>query len=211
MRLSDVPAAIAPPFVMSMAIGLRNRSWERIAAQRLKAFEKLHLACGGNRMPGWANVDLEGPSGVIKLDLTRPLPSRTDTLSAIYCEHFIEHIERDAAVRLLKECHRSLRPGGVLRLSTPNLQVLIAEYQAGRTDHWADMHWTPASPCQLINEGMRLWGHRFLFDAPELESVLRSAGFVQMQPCRWQESEHEALRKLECRPFHGELIYECTK
>lgn len=211
MRLSDIPAAVSPPFITSMVTGLRNRSRERIGAQRLKGFDKLHLACGSNRMPGWANVDLEGPSSVIKLDLTRPLPSRTDAMSAIYCEHFIEHIERDAAIRLLEECHRTLRPGGILRLSIPNLQVLIAEYQAGRTGYWTDMHWTPGSACQLINEGMRLWGHRFLFDAAELESVLRSAGFAQVQACGWQESEHEALRKLECRPYHGELIYECTK
>ena len=73
------------------------------------------------------------------------------------------------------------------------------------------MNWQPGSPARLLNEGLRLWGHQFVFDANELESTLRAAGFRQVESRGWRQSPHDALAGLECRPFKDELIYECTK
>ena len=207
----DALAALLPP-VLTRPIGwLWRLLADGIARVRLRSHDRLHLACGRNQMPGWANVDLEGPLAVIKLDLTRKLPIPDAAMSHVYCEHFIEHIPHDAAARLLAECRRVLKPGGVLRVSTPSLTRLIEEYQAGRIDYWADMNWHPASPAALLNEGLSLWGHRFVYDASELEAQLKAAGFARVEPRGWRESPHAALAGLECRPFHGELIYDCTK
>lgn len=30
-------------------------------------------------------------------------------------------------------------------------------------------------------------------------------------PINWHESDHQELRNLECRPFHGEIIVEAEK
>jgi predicted SAM-dependent methyltransferase len=172
---------------------------------------KLHLGCGTNILPGWGNIDIEGPSGVLRWDLTQPLPLQAGTVRFIFNEHFIEHITQPEAAALLSECNRLLVPGGVLRISTPSLRKLIDEYLLSRTTEWINVDWHPATPCQMLNEGMRLWGHQFLYDAAELKSLLRLCGFAEIVDVGWRESRHGELRNLECRPFHDEIILEATK
>jgi predicted SAM-dependent methyltransferase len=179
--------------------------------RQLRHYDRLHLACGKHILPGWANIDQIKAPDVIQHDLTRPLPVPQGSISLIFAEHFIEHIRRDQAVHLVRECYRMLKPGGVLRVSTPDLKKLISEYLAQRTDEWRDVNWLPNSPCQMVNEGMRLWGHQFVYDEKELASVLREGGFTQLRTARWRESEHPELNGLECRPFHDEIIMEAIK
>jgi predicted SAM-dependent methyltransferase len=173
--------------------------------------KKLHLGCGTNILSGWENIDLDGPSPVRRWDLTKPLPLQAETISFIFNEHFIEHITRPQGMSLLRECYRLLVPGGVLRISTPSLRKLIEEYLLGRTTEWLDVSWHPATPCQLINEGMRSWGHQFVYDAEELLGLLRDCGFAEIVNVEWRQSRHNELRGLECRPFHDEIILEATK
>jgi predicted SAM-dependent methyltransferase len=173
--------------------------------------DKLHLGCGTHLLEGWANIDLDGPSGVIRHDLTRPLPMRADSADLVFCEHFIEHLTRAQGLALLQECRRVLKPGGTLRLSTPDLRKLIDEYLAGRTTAWAQLGWQPLTPCRMLNEGLRLWGHLFVYDRAELLGLLAEAGFREIEAKTWRESAHPALRGLESRPFVGELIYEARK
>jgi predicted SAM-dependent methyltransferase len=172
---------------------------------------KLHLGCGTNILAGWANIDIDGPSGVLKWDLTQPLPLQAGTVRFIFNEHFIEHITQQEASALLSECCRLLVPGGVLRISTPSLRKLIDEYLLNRTIEWINVNWNPATPCQMMNEGMRSWGHQFLYDATELKNLLRACGFAEIVDVGWRDSRHGELRNLECRPFHDEIILEATK
>ncbi|MEU4446184.1 class I SAM-dependent methyltransferase [Actinosynnema sp. NPDC050801] len=55
----------------------------------------------------------------VALDLGEPLPFRSGALDGILAGEVIEHVYDPAS--LLAECHRVLRPGGVLVLTTPNL------------------------------------------------------------------------------------------
>ena len=42
-------------------------------------------------------------------------------------EHFLEHLFIDEALELLKECHRILKPGGVVRIVTPDADLRTYE------------------------------------------------------------------------------------
>jgi predicted SAM-dependent methyltransferase len=169
------------------------------------------LGCGANVIAGWTNVDIDAQPPIVSWDLTRPIPLPDASIDFIFNEHFIEHMTRVEALALLVDCHRLLRLGGVLRVSTPDLKKLVEEYSASRTSEWLDVNWSPQSPCQMMNEGMRSWGHKFLYDESEFDSVLREAGFNDVQRVGWRQSSIEALAGRECRPFHGELIFEAEK
>ena len=172
---------------------------------------RLHLACGYNVLDGWANIEARGKGKVIGWNLTEPLPVGSGSIELVYSEHFIEHISLEQAVSLVAEIYRVLKPGGILRLSTPSLNKLVDEYLAGRTTEWSDMEWNPLTPCQMLNEGLHLWGHQFVYDLNELQSLLEAAGFSGITQVAWRESSVPALVNLECRPFHNEIIVEAVK
>jgi predicted SAM-dependent methyltransferase len=166
-------------------------------------FDKLHLGCGDNRFPGWLNVGIPGD---VRHDLTKPLPLPNGSVRFIFSEHFIEHITRTDALALFRECRRVLT--GAMRISTPDLTNLVAEYSAGRVSGYTDAYWQPQTPCQMVNECHRLWGHQFIYDFTELSALLREAGFTEVCRANWRESEFSELRNLERREFHGDLIVE---
>lgn len=190
------------------------------AAQALRtsalATRRLHLGCGieslghgAKLLAGWTNVDIEG-DGVrtFAWDLTDPFPLPDGSIDFVYSEHFIEHLTLADGAALLAECRRVLGPGGVVRLSTPDLRVLAERYLAGDVREWHDLGWEPATPCDLLNEGLRSWGHCYVYDEPKLLAALRAAGFADAARRPWGRSDHGPLTGLETRPDHGDLIVE---
>lgn len=171
---------------------------------------KLHLGCGTNYMPGWVNIDFDAPKADLKADLRQALPYGTASGRLIFNEHFIEHITREEGLAFLKECRRVLKPGGILRVSTPDLRWIVAQYVSGNLDEWADVAWIPSSACRLLNEGLHSWGHQFVYDLPELVGALNAAGFVNVRVEKHQQSSVPELVGLECRPWHRELIVEAS-
>jgi predicted SAM-dependent methyltransferase len=172
---------------------------------------KLHLGCGDNLLPGWSNVDFNSWAGVIEHNLTRPLPLKAESVEFIFTEHFIEHITRDEALALVKDCYKVLKPGGVLRISTPNLKTIVAQYLEEPKEEWKDWDWRPETTCQMLNGSVRLWGHQFIYDFEEINLLLHKAGFEKVQQVAWRESSYEALKGLENRPHQGDLIVEAVK
>src|SRR5688500_68383 len=98
-----------------------------IPNSQFSAGAKLHLGCGPVALPGWLNIDNLPYPGVDRvLDVTAGLPF--EDVQFVFAEHFIEHLELDAAMALMRECRRVLRDDGVLRLSTPNLDWVWASH-----------------------------------------------------------------------------------
>lgn len=172
--------------------------------------KKLHLGCGLINIPGWINIDLDSSAADQCLDLTRPLPFEDSSVTHIFSEHFIEHITREQGVAFLKECHRVLTPEGAIRISTPSLRFLAHCYFSGSKNEWEDL-WKPSTECQMMNEGMRAWGHQFVYDAEELTRVMSEAGFRNIAFQMYRQSTDDIFAGLESRPFHNELIVEARK
>ncbi len=210
-KLRRLLIAVTPPIVLSLVRRLRSVTLYPASKVRWNTCAQLHLGCGSNILEGWINIDLNGRPGVVPWDLSHRFPVKSDTISYIFSEHFIEHVSLIQAKSILRECHRVLRSEGILRISTPDLRMLIDEYLAGRLCEWTDVGWIPSTPCQMMNDGMRLWGHEFIYDAEELTRVLEEAAFRKVTRVAWRESAHQNLTGLEGRPFHGEIIVEAVK
>ncbi|HVF50870.1 MAG TPA: methyltransferase domain-containing protein, partial [Pyrinomonadaceae bacterium] len=80
----------------------------------------LNIGCGPNTLDGWVNLDMARGENIVVWDLRLGLPVADASCAAIFGEHVIEHMPKEAAAKLLRECHRALQKGGVLRLSTPD-------------------------------------------------------------------------------------------
>lgn len=154
---------------------------------------RLHVGCGTEAIPGWVNLDNKALPGVDRvIDVTAGLPF--DGVSAIYAEHFIEHLSLDQGLAFLRECRRALRDDGVMRLSTPNLDwVYLTHYRVGQ---WPGAE-ESVSDCFVLNRAFHGWGHQFLYNRETLAAVLRASGFASVSFHRYGESGVEALRGLE--------------
>jgi predicted SAM-dependent methyltransferase len=89
----------------------------------------LNLGCGRRFHPQWINIDFVSTQPeVMAWDLTRGLPFEDETFDVVYHSHFLEHLSKLQAPKLLRECYRVLRPGGILRVAVPDLEQTVRAY-----------------------------------------------------------------------------------
>ncbi|HET9074374.1 MAG TPA: methyltransferase domain-containing protein [Solirubrobacteraceae bacterium] len=130
------------------------------------------------------------------LDLTRRLPFPDGVLAAVYSSHTFEHLQRDAAERAIAECHRVLRPGGVLRLAVPNLDNIVAHYDPADPDAFVYGIFQGASARD--NRHARHWWH---YNAVSLGARLRAAGFSEVTQCDYRQGRCPDLERIEYREW----------
>ena len=70
-------------------------------------------------------------------DITKGLPFRDNEFHAVYHSHVLEHLQPADGEKLLDECFRVLRPGGVLRIVVPNLEQIATLYLKYHQQAWA--------------------------------------------------------------------------
>jgi predicted SAM-dependent methyltransferase len=168
---------------------------------------KLHVGAGKNPVPGWLNTDYDPCPGIAFLDATKPFPFENNIFEFVYSEHMIEHICFAAGTRMLGECFRVLKPGGIVRISTPDLAFLVNLYldptQQRNVDyirHSTETYISRAPrllPGFVINNFVRDWGHKFIYDRMTLAVALEHAGFCNIQQCTLRQSAHPELCDLE--------------
>jgi predicted SAM-dependent methyltransferase len=89
----------------------------------------VNLGCGGRYHPDWINIDI-APQGsnIIRHDLSEGIPLPESYCDVAYHSHLVEHLRRTDALRFLHECYRVLKPGGILRVATPDLERICRVY-----------------------------------------------------------------------------------
>jgi predicted SAM-dependent methyltransferase len=168
---------------------------------------KLHVGAGKNPVPGWLNTDYDPCPGVAFIDATKPFPFDNNIFEFVYSEHMIEHIPFEAGTGMLGECFRVLKPGGIVRISTPDLAFLVNLYlnpnQQRNVEYirHSTETYVPRAPRLLpgfvINNFVRDWGHKFIYDRMTLTVALEYAGFCNIQQCLLRQSAYPELCDLE--------------
>jgi predicted SAM-dependent methyltransferase len=196
--------------------------WTRAQRAQIDAYiaqhgvRKLHLGCGHCVLDGWLNVDIfpEHP-GVVYLDATSPFPIAEASFDYIFSEHVIQHFPFRSALVMLKECHRILKPGGVLRLSTPNLLRLVSlvteregaaqrEYTRLASEKYIPEN-TAQLPAFVVNNFFWDFTHQFVHDPESLRHALERAGFTTIEPVEIGTSADPTLAGME---KHGRIVGE---
>jgi predicted SAM-dependent methyltransferase len=178
--------------------------------------KKLHLGASNSPLPGWLNSDVSPTKGsMVYLNATRRFPMDDNAFDYVMAEHMIEHITYDAAVMMLRECHRVLKPGGKIRISTPDLEVLIGLHSVEKTElQKRYIDWSVnesklnASTCKdvfVINNFFHAWGHCFLYDRATFKATMEAAGFVHVMFYKPGVSEDHNLEGIES---HGKVVSE---
>ena len=205
----------APPHGLRLHLGSHTRAvagWENIDSSpnvylsRIPALQRaLHRA----RIIDERQAATRFPREVVRSDVRKGLPYPDASAAYVYSSHMIEHLARWQALELLRECRRVLRPGGVLRLATPDLAAWVREYLDGDTtsgptaadsfmEKLATFRDTPGTRAQrFVRRAFGSSQHQWLYDEDSLAYLLREAGFPDPVVRGYRDGDVPDLAQLE--------------
>jgi predicted SAM-dependent methyltransferase len=179
----------------------------------------INLGSGHWKIAGWVNVDLDFDSHPdVCADLSGGLPFRDGCADFMHTEDFIDQLDLQQAGQFLRECHRILKPSGVIRVLTPDVEQLASMYlhqPDGLKLLWRDHVGVPlryGTAGEILNEGMRFAGHTFLYDAETFARLAADCGF-RAQRVSFQASDFSQLRGHDLRSPNNaiSLYHDCYR
>jgi hypothetical protein len=156
----------------------------RVSALQRQHSVRVHLGCGGDRLPDFVNIDYRPtPATDVTMDLNVPRLGRS-TVALAFSNAFFEHLYRPQRLPHLQRIREALEPGGACcYIGVPyfrNVAKFYLEKAPGTLGPVFDLYnvyrYTHGDP-----EHQQAWWlgqlHKSLFDEDELAALLRAAGF----------------------------------
>jgi predicted SAM-dependent methyltransferase len=163
-------------------------------------------------------IEVAHARGVEHADATRHLPVAGGTADCLYTSHMLEHLEPSQAAAFLAEARRVLRPGGTIRVSVPDLRLLVQGYlDTGDADSFVDMLQLDHPAPRTVLERLRalLAGdrqHQWMYDGASLCQLLEGQGFVDARVMPAGETRIADPGALDLRERASQSVYvEATK
>ncbi|MDX1948600.1 MAG: methyltransferase domain-containing protein [Pirellulaceae bacterium] len=175
---------------------------------------RLHLGCGPITPLGWINCDIQpGPGVDLVADVRAGLPLPSDSLDCIVGIHVLPEIPFCDQLKTLSELRRLLRPGGVLRLGLPDMDLAIQAYRTGDVDYFLIGDEVTQSLAGKMIVQLTWYGRsRCMFTWDFTRELLTRAGFGKVTRCAYQQSSYgdPLLTQLDDRPLES-LFVEAVK
>ncbi len=198
---------------------------KKIAIQKINnylksnAIKKLQIGCGGNILPSWLNTDLILENEhVTFLDAGERFPLPDSSFDYVYSEHLFEHLTFSQQSNYLSETFRVLKPGGKIRIATPDLTKILSLWTDNSQFNKDYINWNfevfVKNKCSLssnleskseyvINNYMRDWGHQMIHSKSSLKEMVNLSGFNQIGFFEVGQSNDLCLKNIE---RHFEMI-----
>lgn len=217
-------------------------------------FVKVNIGCGSQAIETWINYDssifsilqkykpikkflyrlnliskqayeTNWPYKIIKrVNLLKGVPLADESVDFIYSSHFIEHLTFQEGKNLLKECNRILKPNSWIRVSCPDLQLIVSKYldkdlsyPIFNVKNSSDLSFAfIKSLCLTDNRSFlsRLLSpgdiHRSMYDFESLSGLLRKCGFNNIERKSFRKGVTPDIERLDNRPDES-LYVEAQK
>ena len=148
---------------------------------------KLHLGCGDKIIKGFVNIDIREFEGVdIVSNITNLKDFKPESVSLIYASHVLEHVGRREYLSVLRHWFDLLKPGGVLRLSVPDIESVFEHYSEFKNlELLRGFIWGG----QTYNENYHYCG----WDFQTMYNDLLNVGFENVYRYDWRTTEHSDI------------------
>src|SRR5205814_9055375 len=107
------------------------------------------------------------------------------SLLGIYTEHCLEHLPLSLVTgHVFSEFHRTLAPGGRLRIIVPDAGLYVRLYTKACGSDRIEVLWPEeplATPMMHVNLCFRGHGHLYAYDFETLQHFLHKAGFRDIE------------------------------
>jgi len=107
------------------------------------------------------------------LNALKRFPFPDSSVGAVYSSCMLASFTRQKALECLKEINRVLRPGGILRLATPDFDQWITAYDPDDPDSFLRRIFEP----EIKGEKNRI---HWMYTSKSLHNILHEAGFLNI-------------------------------
>jgi SAM-dependent methyltransferase len=158
-------------------------------------YRKLNLGSGNvpeRQFPlPWLNVDLVPAEGGYSCDIRRLPESWSGNFDEVRASHVLEHFFLAEGDEILREWVRVLRPGGILRVVIPDLDVVVRDLMRGFDSKGREAFSVSESTpilTQIYGLGYETeatdarWRHRIIANQVMLTDALAGAGLTEIYP-----------------------------
>ena len=151
---------------------------------------KLHVGCGSVYIPDFTHFDLQKYDHVDIVGDAQYLSSyfEPESVDLIYACQVLQYFDHGDTQAVLEDWYKVLRPGGILRLSTPNFATMVKMYNSG-----LDVVWFIGSLFGRIPYKDGYIYHKTTFDEPCLRKFLEKAGYIDIAWWDWKATEHAEI------------------
>ncbi len=159
---------------------------------------KLNLGCGKVYKPGYINIDSGDRSVADEFWNIMDLPLKDASVDLVEADQVIEHFDWVNVRYLLAECWRVLKPNGRLILETPDLLGTMKKLKRTQGEEFLiGSQW-------LFGIGTKGQRHGMVFKEKELQGMLISSGFEDVEFSPQRTHLYEPGLHLECHKGKGE-------
>jgi len=172
---------------------VRRKTAAQTKKWKEKGFQDAKLdVCGGRnpyKLGEFLNVDIVSfPQVNLAFDITKRFPLPDGVISEVVSFATLEHLRKPHVDHVLKEFHRILKTGGLLRVSTPDIEAIAKGVLDG-------------DDLDLINQ--QLFGkyksdetedldlHKWMYPAGKMMEVLKKIGFTDVDQIPMEEGMHD--------------------
>lgn len=154
----------------------------------------------------WPEIEL--------VDIRNGLPNDDNSVDYIYCSNVLEHFRKEDMIKILSECKRVLKKGGMMRLILPDLKKVIDNYVSSDVFNREYLGYDKDLYVGFLGKikSMFIRGHEWMYDKESFKDILQEIGFKEIKELSINRGKVPDIKMLDLK-VHQKLCfyYECKK
>jgi SAM-dependent methyltransferase len=172
--------------------------------------DALNLCSGTQVVPGYFRIDFTGDADLILNLEKEDLPFKDCSIDRVICTSAINYFTRRRGGEIIAEVHRVLRPGGIARFSTQDLELIASYYVEKNLDFFFQKLSAGEDRFEgkTIGDKFVAWFYayksngnscKYFYDYHSLELLFRNAGFSHVERMEFKKSRLEYIEFIDNR------------